>query len=293
MKRKLLLLWTFLLCFAAGSFAEEVTIDFTSTDALSKYGIEAPTTSGSATNLDTNTTYEVTEDITFSVTSGGTSTRIWNSSGKLDFRMYKNGGSITLNCKVGNITSVVVNGDAVVFSELTNKQWTGSSPSVTLTATNTCKVSQITVTYENNNVSVKAPTIDGVTPFVGSTTVTLACETTGATLYYTIDGKEPTAESTPYTGPFTLTESATVKAVAILNGEASTVATTTVPLKWTNRSLKLLKYSLLGVISRVNGLEFVTLQSKSTAAYVPIQIRFLTIGIFSRQESLQLSCSQV
>ena len=225
MKRKLLLLWTFLLCFAAGSFAEEVTIDFTSTDALSKYGIEAPTTSSSATNLDTNTTYEVTEDITFSVTSGGTSTRIWNSSGKLDFRMYKNGGSITLNCKVGNITSVVVNGDAVVFSELTNKQWTGSSPSVTLTATNTCKVSQITVTYENNNVSVKAPTIDGVTPFVGSTTVTLACETTGATLYYTIDGKEPTAESTPYTGPFTLTESATVKAVAILNGEASTVAT--------------------------------------------------------------------
>jgi len=35
---------------------------------------------------------------------------------------------------------------------------------------------------------------------------------------------------------------------------------TTVPLKWTNRSLKSLKYSLLQAVLRVNGLDFVTLR---------------------------------
>lgn len=41
------------------------------------------------------------------------------------------------------------------------------------------------------------------------------------TVYYTIDGSEPTAESTKYTGPFVLNESATVKAIAINNADAS------------------------------------------------------------------------
>ena len=73
---------------------------------------------------------------------------------------------------------------------------------------------------------VATPVIAGETPFTESTEVTITCETEGASIYYTIDGSEPTSQSTAYTAPFSLTESATVKAIAYdATGAASAVAT--------------------------------------------------------------------
>jgi hypothetical protein len=61
--------------------------------------------------------------------------------------------------------------------------------------------------------------------FSGSVQVTLACATSGAGVYYTTNGSTPTAASTPYTAPFTLTGSATVKAIGIKSGcDSSDVA---------------------------------------------------------------------
>ena len=51
------------------------------------------------------------------------------------------------------------------------------------------------------------------------------CETEGATIYYTTDGTEPTAESTAYSAPITISETTTVKAVAIKDETASAVTT--------------------------------------------------------------------
>jgi len=56
--------------------------------------------------------------------------------------------------------------------------------------------------------------------FVGaSTPVTLSCATEGAEIYYTLDGSEPTAESTMYEGMFDLTNRCTVRALAVLSNE--------------------------------------------------------------------------
>ena len=69
------------------------------------------------------------------------------------------------------------------------------------------------------------PTISGIANFQTSTTVTITGPE-GATIRYTSDGSTPTATSGEvYTEPFTLNDSATIKAVAVVDGVASEVTT--------------------------------------------------------------------
>lgn len=73
--------------------------------------------------------------------------------------------------------------------------------------------------------TLNAPAISGETAFEESTTVTINSDVSVAAIYYTTKGDEPTTSSTLYTGPFTLTESATVKAIAAYKTVVSPVAT--------------------------------------------------------------------
>lgn len=73
--------------------------------------------------------------------------------------------------------------------------------------------------------SLDAPTITGETSFEESTTVTINSDKSVAAIYYTTNGDEPTTSSTLYTDPFTLTETATVKAIAAYKTVVSPVAT--------------------------------------------------------------------
>lgn len=62
--------------------------------------------------------------------------------------------------------------------------------------------------------------------FTGSQTVTITCAAPDAAIYYTTDGSTPTADSTKYSGSFTLTASAAVKAFAVsADAAASDIAT--------------------------------------------------------------------
>ena len=72
--------------------------------------------------------------------------------------------------------------------------------------------------------SVSTPVISGTTPFEESTEVSMTGPD-GAEIRYTTDGSTPTAESTLYETAFTLSDTATVKAIAIKDGESSQVAT--------------------------------------------------------------------
>lgn len=71
-----------------------------------------------------------------------------------------------------------------------------------------------------------APTITGTTPFDETTEVTITAGD-GASIYYTTDGTDPTAESTAYTEALTLSATTTVKAIAVKDGKSSTVASET------------------------------------------------------------------
>lgn len=73
--------------------------------------------------------------------------------------------------------------------------------------------------------SLDAPTITGETSFEESTTVHINSDQSVAAIYYTTNDDEPTTSSTPYTGPFTLTETTTVKAIAAYKTVVSPVAT--------------------------------------------------------------------
>ena len=72
------------------------------------------------------------------------------------------------------------------------------------------------------NQTLASPTISGSTPFVETTSVSMSGPD-GAEIHYTTDGSTPTAESTLYSAPITLSDSATVKAIAIKDGQSSSV----------------------------------------------------------------------
>ena len=73
---------------------------------------------------------------------------------------------------------------------------------------------------------VGAPSISGSTPFEDTTSVTISAAQ-GAEIRYTLDGSKPTAASTLYSGAITLSATTTVKAIAIVNGQSSSVSTKT------------------------------------------------------------------
>ena len=60
---------------------------------------------------------------------------------------------------------------------------------------------------------------------IANNIVTLTCNTENAVIHYTLDGTDPDASSTVYTSPFTLSDNATIKAIAIKNDKTSAIVT--------------------------------------------------------------------
>ncbi|MBR0099915.1 MAG: chitobiase/beta-hexosaminidase C-terminal domain-containing protein, partial [Treponema sp.] len=86
----------------------------------------------------------------------------------------------------------------------------------------------VTVTIgETETVATPAFSPDAGT-YTEAQSVTISCETTGATIYYTTDGSDPSASSTKYSSAIAVGETTTIKAIAVKDGMTdSSVASTT------------------------------------------------------------------
>lgn len=87
----------------------------------------------------------------------------------------------------------------------------------------------VTMVVDEDFVAEPTATITGTLQsadtYFSSATVSLSTTTDGASIYYTLDGSEPNSSSTLYSTPITITTTTTLKAVAIQNGNSSTILT--------------------------------------------------------------------
>ena len=235
--KKFFLSFAFAILAIASAFAGNETLQVATADF---WGIETAPESGKGVDLTTadDPTLEVTQgDVTFSLdkASATTNFRLWNQSGTLQFRTYKN-STMTIEAGGENITAINIVGTGFATSftanagELTSSaseaNWTGSATSVVITTAVNAKIFSIEVVYGGSTpvVTVATPVINGTTPFDDETEVSISCSTTGASIYYTLDGSSPDNQSTEYTGAFNINATTTVKAIAYKDNTASSVA---------------------------------------------------------------------
>ena len=107
-------------------------------------------------------------------------------------------------------------------------KWTGSEQSVTFNVGGTSghrRIKVVKVFYEVEAVAVTKPTISAEdNNFLNSTTVTISHDDADA-IYYTTNGDDPTVNNDLlYSAPFSLYNTATVKAIAVKGGVSSAVA---------------------------------------------------------------------
>ena len=169
----------------------------------------------------------------------GTSGKSYTST-----RFYTN-GVLTITPKNKQITSIVFEATSAAYATaLASSTWTNATAeangtNVVVTAAGagavsavvggTCGFTEVRVAYTDVDTSIPAePTFSlAAGTYTEVQSVTLACETQGATIYYTTDGSTPTNASTQYTTAISVGETMTIKAVAIKNDKSSPVATAT------------------------------------------------------------------
>ena len=106
---------------------------------------------------------------------------------------------------------------------------TAYSGAITLDATTTVKAKVfsdnhfdsevVTVAFVREWKQVATPEIAAAATFTGSKMkCEITCATEGANIYYTLNGNDPTSHSMRYGGAFYVTESCTLKAIAMLSG---------------------------------------------------------------------------
>ena len=193
--------------------------------------------------------------------NGGSTEPAYNKAG--DCRAYAK-NTITATCSAGNLTKIVFTvsaqgkkrltdltpseGTVTIADDHSTITWEGNASEVVMTVGDkavygtdgSSKAGQIcftdfTATYSAAEAGAVATPVFSVE--AGTQYNPFSVEITAeedATIYYTLDGTEPTAESTEYTEAISFSEfgtTTTVKAIAVVEGEWSNIASATYSLK--------------------------------------------------------------
>jgi len=204
-------------CCVFGAMASEVVFD------------ASVTTSGNTTAGAQTVTLN---GVTLSVSNG-----ILGSTSN-DYRIYKNHTlTISASSAITNVEFICTASgeekygpgcftvaDGTYTFEGTHGYWTGSSNSIVFTAsTNQVRATKIIVTL--NDGSLSAPTFSPAAgTFYEPTNVTINAQD-GSTIYYTLDGTDPTTSSNVYSEAIPVSVTTTIKAIAVLDDMTSPVAT--------------------------------------------------------------------
>ncbi len=153
------------------------------------------------------------------------------------FKFYKN-SSTTFSATNGKIKKIEFTGvSSYAISNMTantgtldtssspNGVWTGSVTSVTFKASNGQTRASLIKVYVAKTASPTFSVAGG--EYSEAKSVELASDTDGATIYYTTNGDTPTSGSTAYSSAISVTETQTIKAIAIYDGVESAVSSAT------------------------------------------------------------------
>ena len=233
-------------------YAAEVTYTVTSTSAVSVSGT-APEGSSAAYSSTYTSKYQLTGGNSMTLTlSGFAGNKITGIT--LSMRSNSKGGAGNFSATVGATTI-----SSISTANFNTNSWAGKwstsyidvTPSVTATevgtgenvvlkiaaTANSLYCQSITITYEpigggddsgETPVAPNAPTLTESCSFFNAMNVEITNIPEGATVYYTTDETDPSASNGEvYTAPFEITETTTVKAVAVKDELESEVVSAT------------------------------------------------------------------
>ena len=164
--------------------------------------------------------------------------------GTAAYTIHLTAAAPTFSPAAGTYTSAVTvtfsdatSGATIYFTTNGTTPTTGSTKytgPVTVSATATIKAIAVATGYANSSVSSAAYTIKltAATPsfslaagtYTGAQTLKISDATSGAAIYYTVNGATPTSSSTKYTGAITVKATETIEAIAVASGYTNSAA---------------------------------------------------------------------
>ncbi|MBR5087498.1 MAG: chitobiase/beta-hexosaminidase C-terminal domain-containing protein [Muribaculaceae bacterium] len=147
-------------------------------------------------------------------------------------RFYKN---TTVKISAGSsITKIVFTPDGSYTADacfgpnvgaMSGQEWTGSASEILFTMNAQYRCKKMVITLDDG--SIATPYFNPAEgTYYGPTDVSIHGQE-GSTVYYTLDGTDPTTSSAVYSAPITISQTTTVKAIAEKDGNTSAIATAT------------------------------------------------------------------
>ena len=141
------------------------------------------------------------------------------ASGKVTFNIFVGSNAVSTEAKSSK--------EDHDFAIVSDKQAAGTVYVIKVTNANNCQVSAVEF-YEAVSGAPENPTFSVAEgAYLEAQSVELACATEGAAIHYTLDGSTPDEGSDVYSAALAITETTTVKAIAIKAGVSSDVVSAT------------------------------------------------------------------